>query len=74
MIDLFGKRHKLVHNGRFPTFVTGYNLLDHKASSQLKSYEGFPLYPPLWTSQLVAMYDEIKNTSISDESSSGVVC
>ena len=47
------------------TLVTRYILPDRNISSQLS---GFSIYPPLWTSQLVAMYDEIKNTSISSPS------
>ena len=46
------------------TLYIRYNLQDHKVSRQLKSHSGFSTYPPLWTSQLVAIYDEIKNTSV----------
>ena len=40
-----------------------YNLPDHKVSNQLKTHSSFSMYPPLWSSRLVAMYDKIKNTS-----------
>ena len=58
---------KTLQNGsRFcKTLVTRYNLPNYKASDQLKNHYGFWIYPPLWTSQLVAMLDDIGNTSIT---------
>ena len=41
-----------------------YNLPNHKVSDQLKSYNSFWIYPPLWTSRLVAMHDDITNIPI----------
>ena len=46
------------------TLVTRYSFPNHKVSNQFKSYNGFWLYPPLWTSHLVAMHDDIGNRSI----------
>ena len=58
---------KTLQNGsRFcKTLVTRYNLPNYKVSGQLKNHYGFWIYPPLWTSQLVAMLDDIENTSIT---------
>ena len=79
-IDPFTKRHRLVHNGRFPKFEALYwslsmissieslrnlsYLPNYKVSNQFKSCNGFWIYPPLWTSYLVAMHDDIENRSI----------
>ena len=41
------------------TLVTRYDLPDHKISDELKSRDSFWIYPPLWTSLLVAMRDDI---------------
>ena len=41
-----------------------YSLPKHKISGELKSCNSFWMYPPLWTSLLVARHDEIENTSI----------
>ena len=46
------------------TLVTRYNLPSYKVSHQFKSYYGFRMYPPLWTSHIVAMYDDIGNRYI----------
>ena len=41
-----------------------YSLPNYKVLGELKSYQSFQMYPPLWTSMLVAMHDEIENASI----------
>ena len=41
-----------------------YNLPNHKVSNQFKSYNGFLIYPPLWTSYIAAVHDDIENRSI----------
>ena len=79
-IDLFWKRHRLVHNGRLPKFEALYGSLNmvnsaerykvqsfksqSKVLNQFKSYNSFWMYPPLWPSYLVAMHDQIENRSI----------
>ena len=49
------------------TLVTRYNLPNHKVSNQFKSYNGFWIYPPLWTSHFVAKHDDIGNRYIYPE-------
>ena len=58
---------KTLQNGsRFcKTLVIKYNLSNYKVSGQLKNHYAFWIDPPLWTSQLVAMLDDIENTSIT---------
>ena len=58
---------KTLQNGsRFcKTLVTRYNLPNYKVSGQLKRHNRFWIYPPLWTSQLLAMFNDIENTSIT---------
>ena len=46
--------------------TTRYNLPNHKISGELKSYNSFWMYPPLWTSLLVVKHDNNENTSITD--------
>ena len=74
-IDPFAKHHKLVNIGGFPKFadlyysqnrlifsktlVTTYAHPNHKISDGLESC--FWMCPPLWTSLLVAMHDDIEN-------------
>ena len=82
LIDLSSKRDRLVHDGGFlkfevkvwlvqpkfhKTLVTRYSLPHHKVSNQFKSYNGVLMYPPLWTSRLVALHDDIVNKSITAE-------
>ena len=81
-IDSFRKRHKLVHNGRFQEFglllfkyreidqdtlVTRYSLPYHKISGELKGWDKFWMYWPLWTSLIVAMPDDIENTFVGTD-------
>ena len=47
--------------------ATRYSLLNHKISGELKSCDSFWMYPPLWTSLLAAMQDDIENESIMAE-------
>ena len=47
------------------TLITLYTLPNHKISDELKSWNSFWMYPPLWTSLLVVMHDDIENTSIA---------
>ena len=42
-----------------------YSLTNHKISGELESCSNFWMYPPLRTSLLVAIHDDIKNTSIA---------
>ena len=42
-----------------------YSLPNHQISGELKSSISFWMYPSLWTSLLVAMHDDIENTSIN---------
>ena len=37
---------------------------NNKVSNKFKSYDNFWLYPPLWTSHLVTMHDNIGNRSV----------
>ena len=60
-IDLFTKRHRLVHNGRFPKFEALYCSSDMISSTENLSYKA---HSPLWTRYLVAMYDDIGNRPI----------
>ena len=46
------------------TLVTRYSLPIHKISGELKTCDNSWMYLPLWTSLLVAMHDDIENTSI----------
>ena len=46
-------------------FVTRYNLPNDKISNQFQKQNDFLIYPPLWTSHLVAMHDDTGNRSIS---------
>ena len=52
---------------RLPKFEALYCSVNpnHKVSNQFKRYDGFLIYPPLWTSYLVAMHDDIENRSIN---------
>ena len=64
-IDTFTKRHKIMADfQRLKYCITRYNLPNYKISGELKSYNSFLMYPPLWTSLLAAMDDDIENTSI----------
>ena len=44
--------------------VTRYSLPNHEISSELQICNSFWIYPPLWTSLLVSMHDDIENTSV----------
>ena len=57
---------KILYNrSRFSdTLVTRYSLPNHKISGEQESWNNFWKYPPLCTSLLVAMHDNIENTSI----------
>ena len=44
--------------------ATRYGLPNHKISDELKRCCSFWLYPPLWTSLLVATLNDIENRSI----------
>ena len=46
------------------TLVTKCSSPDHKISGELKSCNSFWMYPPIWTSLLAAMDDDIENTSM----------
>ena len=48
------------------SYSFSYNAKSSKSQSlnQFKGYNGFGTYPPLWTSHLVAMHDDIGNRSI----------
>ena len=51
------------------TLVTRYSLPNYKKiSGELESCDRFWRYPPLWTSLLVAMHDDIENTSVGEPS------
>ena len=49
------------------TLVTRYSLPNHKISDELKSWDKFRMYWPLWTSLVVAMHDDIENTSVGTD-------
>ena len=46
------------------TEVSRYSLPNHRVSGELKSFNKFWMYPPLWTNVLVATHGDIENTSI----------
>ena len=89
-MEPFTKRPKLVHNCGFPKFevlyctvksirfsktlVTRYCLPNYKSLGELKSCDIFWMYPPLWTRLLVAMHDDIENTSIEQFHLPYVLC
>ena len=55
-------------NSRFSkTLVTIYSLPNHKISGELKSCDKFWMYWPISTSLVVAMHDDIENTSVGTD-------
>ena len=49
------------------TLVTRYSLPNHKISGELKSWDKLWMYWLLWTSLVVAMHDDIENTSVGTD-------
>ena len=50
------------------TIVARYSLPNKKISGELKNCNSFWMYPPLWISFLLAMHDDIENTSVARKS------
>ena len=56
------------------TLVIRYNLPNHKISGELKCCNSFWMYLPVGTSLLVAMHDDIENTSKTHLYMQGYIC
>ena len=57
----------LFNQSRFSkTKVTMYSFSNDKISGELIRCNSFWMYPPLWSSPLVAMHNDIENTSVAN--------
>ena len=61
-IDVFGKRSRFSK-----TLVTKSSLPNYKISGELNSWDKCRMYWPLWTCLVVAMHDDIENTSVGTD-------
>ena len=75
-LNLIGRIRHVTHfraNSVHLELVTRHNLPSHKVSNQFKSCDGFWIYSPLCTSNLVATHDGIGNRSIAKNSVSSLL-